>query len=61
MVTFKMQIQFLHLVKSKLKKSHSFLNVHDGPTVLVRGTKAELMSWLQQKTKSKTWGWCALA
>lgn len=45
-----MQVQILHLVKRKDKnKSNSFLNVHDGQTVLVHGTKAELSSWLQRK------------
>jgi len=60
MVTFKCKYSFFIWLKEKKNNSHSFLNVHDGQTVLVHGTNAELVSWLQQKNKQTNLGSCAL-
>lgn len=56
MVTFKCKYSFFIWLKEKKNNSHSFLNVHDGQTVLVHGTNAELVSWLQQKKTNNKLG-----
>lgn len=64
MVTIKCKYNFFIWLKEKKNNSQSFLNVHDGQTVLVHGTNAELVSWLQQQKKNLTnqtnLGSCAL-